>query len=102
MFRLNGILTLDQFQILQTSEFMFHYKHDSVPRTFADSFNTGSAPHSYSTRTTSNYRPIFAQTNNRKFSIKIAGPSVRNNLPVVIRNVTDLSLFKKLFRTHLL
>lgn len=102
LFLLHRILTLDQIRTLQTGEFMFRYKHDSLPHTFADYFSTGSATHSYSTRTASNYRPIFAHTNTRKFSIKIAGPTVWNNLPPNIQNVSHLLLFKKLLRAHLL
>src|SRR5688572_13673796 len=79
LFLLHGILTLDQIRVLQTGEFMFHYRHDLLPQTFPDYFNTGSATHSYSTRTASNYRPIYAPTNTRKFSIKITGPTVSNN-----------------------
>ena len=102
LFLLHGILTLDQIRILQTGEFMFRYKHGLLPNTFTDYFKTGSATHSYSTRTASNYRPIFAHTNTRKFSIKITGPTVWNNLPADILSASHLLLFKKLLRAHLL
>ena len=102
LFLLHGILTLDQIRVLQTGEFMFRYRHDLLPQTFTDYFNTGSATHSYSTRTASNYRPIFAHTNTRKFSIKITGPTVWNNLPANIHGVSHLLLFKKRLCAHLL
>ena len=102
LFLLNGILTIDQIRIFQTGEFMFRYRHGLLPQTFANYFNTGSTIHSYSTRTASNYRPIFAHTNTRKFSIKTAGPAVWNNLSIDIRDAPNLLLFKKRLRAHLL
>jgi hypothetical protein len=102
LFFLNGILKLDQIRILQTGEFMFRYKHGLLPKTFANYFSTGSTIHSYSTRTASNYRPIFAHTNTRIFSIKIAGPTVWNKLPIDIHDAPNILLFKKRLRAHLL
>src|SRR6218665_2437526 len=96
------ILTIEQIRVLQTGVFMFCYKHDLLPKTFADYFNLGSASHSHYTRTASNYRTIFAHMNTRKFSIKVVGPTVWNNLPADITNVPLLHLFKKRLRALVL
>jgi Reverse transcriptase (RNA-dependent DNA polymerase) len=101
LFASHGILTLDQIRILQTEEFMYRYSHDLLPRTFANYFTTGSVIHSHNTRTASAYRTIFAHTNTRKFSIKIAGPKVWNNLPTSVTSAPLVCLFKKRLRAHL-
>jgi len=102
LFSSHHILTIEQIRVLQTGVFMFCYKHDLLPKTFADYFNLGSASHSHYTRTASNYRTIFAHTNTRKFSVKVVGPTVWNNLPADITNVPLLHLFKKRLRAYVL
>ena len=72
LFSLHRILTIEQIRHLQTGIFMFCYKHDFLPKTFADYFNTGSASHSHYTRAASKYRTVFAHTNTRKFSVRVA------------------------------
>jgi len=72
---------------------MFCYKHDLLPKTFTDYFNTGSTSHSHYSRAASIYRIVFAHT--RIFSVKVAGPTVWNNLPADIINVPLFHLFKK-------
>src|SRR6218665_310137 len=96
LFFSHHILTIEQIRVLQTGVFMFCYKHDLLPNTFADYFNLGSVSHSHYTRTASKYRTIFAHTNTRefKFSVKVVGPTVWNNLPADITNVPLLHLFK--------
>src|SRR6218665_1368430 len=95
LFSLHCILTIEQIRLLQTGIFMFCYKHDLLPKTFADYFNTGSASHSHYTRAASKYRTVFAHMNTRKFSVRVAGPTVWNNLPADITNVPFLHSFKK-------
>src|SRR6218665_1109847 len=41
LFSLHRILTIEQIQLLKTGIFMFCCKHDLLPKTFADYFNTG-------------------------------------------------------------
>ena len=63
LFFLHCIVTIDPIRILQTDEFMFGCRPTPrllLPYTFAGYFNPGSPIHSYSDRTTSNYRKIFA------------------------------------------
>src|SRR6218665_469379 len=81
LFSLHRILTIEQIRLLQTGIFMFCYKNELLSKTFADYFNTGLASHSHYTRAASKYRSVFAHTNTRKFSVKVAGPTVSNNLP---------------------
>ena len=77
---------------------MFCYKNDLLPRTLVDYFNTGSDSHSHIT----GQLIIFAHTNARKFSVKVAGPNVWNNLPAEIINVPLFQLFKKRLRAYAL
>ena len=72
---LHRILTIEQILILETGEFMLCYKHDLLPKTFADYFNLCSASHSHYIRAASNYRAILAHTKTRKFYVKVAGPT---------------------------
>ena len=94
LFTLHRILSLEQIRLMQTGEFMYRFKQGLLPTTFIDYFRTGSAIHSYNTRTASNYRTIFAHTNTRIFSIKISGPTVWNSLPSFIINAPTFLYLK--------
>jgi len=94
--------TIEQIRVQQTGVFMFCYKHDLLPKTFGDYFNLGSASHSHYIRTASNYRTILVHTNTRKFSIKVVGSTVWNNLPADITNVPLLHFFKKRLLAYVL
>ena len=94
-------LKLEQIRSLQIGLFMFRYDRNMLPACFKGFFHLGSEYHSYPTRDSCNYRPIYARTNTRAFSIKCTGPKFWNTLPLSVRQAPHLHGFKKALRTYL-
>jgi Reverse transcriptase (RNA-dependent DNA polymerase)/Endonuclease-reverse transcriptase len=95
------LLNIEQIKILQVGEFMYRYDHGLLPPAFSDFFHQGTEIHSHFTRNASSYRPVYAHTNTRLFSIKSAGTTIWNKFPSHIRVASNLLLFKKMLRTFL-
>src|SRR5688572_13410523 len=97
-----NLLNLHQIKTQQIAAFMFGFTHNLLPSDFNDYFQRGSDIHTHYTRSSSNYRPALALSNSRKFSAKHIGPSVWNKIPTEICQATNLYMFKKMLRTHLI
>jgi len=89
------ILRIDQINILQISEFMYKYTYRLLPQAFNNYFTLTSDTHTYSTRQGQSYRGVFARTNTRLFALRSVGPLTWNNIPLTIRRLPNLKLFKK-------
>jgi len=96
------ILTVEQIRIAQVGEFMYRYEHNLLPAVYHKLFLLTSEIHSYPTRSTKLYRQPFAHTNTRLFSIRFAGAKVWNNIPLWIRQLTALQIFKNKLRHYLI
>src|SRR6218665_1574075 len=94
MFQKHGILNIDQIKIFQTSEFMFSFNQGQLPNAFYNYFEVVSEVRSHFTRTANDETTDFSCTNTRRFSLKIDGPNIRNNLPADIRGASNLHLLK--------
>jgi hypothetical protein len=101
LFKLNRVLNIEQIRVQQTAEFMYKYFNNQLPRVFNNYFATISDLNPYPVRSTANVRVAFARTNSRMFSIKCAGPRTWNDIPLTLRNIPNISLFKNKLRTHL-
>lgn len=75
-----------------------------LPPRFSNYFQQVSETHSYMTRsvTKSALKIVFAKTNRRKKTIKIAGPHIWNELPPHIRQCSSLPSFKRHLKIHLI
>src|SRR5688572_14836478 len=69
-------------------------------RVFNNYFTTTSILNPYPVRSAANVRVAFARTNSRMFSIKCVGPRTWNDIPLTIRNLTNISLFKIRLRSQ--
>ena len=84
MFRKHSILKIDQIKnIYQTSEFKFPFNRGQLPKAFSNYSEVVSQVHSHFTRRVNDYRVDFARTNTRRFSMKIAGPNIWNDLLLI-------------------
>ena len=101
IFKLNRVLNIEQIRVQQTAKFMYKYFNNQLPRVFNSYFATISDLNPYPVRSTANVRVAFARTNSRMFSIKCAGPRTWNDIPLTLRNIPNISLFKNKLRTHL-
>ena len=98
LFKSTNILPVKQLQLYQTAEFMYKYYNHNLPSAFSGYYTQVAELTPYYLRSDANFRPSFARTNTRKFSIKIMGPMIWNRLSLNIRTVSSLSLFK--FKVH--
>ena len=62
IFKLYRVLNIEQIRILQTSEFMFKYFHNPLPRVFSNYFTTTSILNPTSVRSVANFRVDYART----------------------------------------
>ena len=58
--------------------------------------------HNYSTRTRDNIRKQFYRLTKCQQAISYAGPLIWNDIPIEIRNLNSLQLFKVHFKKHLI
>jgi len=92
IFKMYRVLSIEQIRIFQTSEFMFKYFHNQLPRVFNNYFTTTSILNPYPVRSAANVRVAVARTNSRMFSIKCVGSRTWNDIPLTIRNLTNISV----------
>src|SRR6218665_100609 len=97
-FKSTNILPVKQLQLYQTAEFMYKYYNHNLASDFSGYYTQVAKLTPYYLCSDANFRPSFARTNTRKFSIKIMGPMIWNRLSQSIRTVSSLCLFK--FKVH--
>ena len=102
LFSILKLLNIEQIKTVQIGEFLYRYEHGLLPLAFRGFFQHGTEIHSYQTRNAKAFRPVFAHTNTRLFSIKSVGTAIWNNLPKDIRDARNLHMFKKMLRLHLI
>ena len=90
-----GILKLDDLYRFETANLMFQYTKNDLPKLFEHMFQQSSHTHSYNTRsvTRKNYNNPPFKTARLKRSFKYQGISIRNNLPLNLKNMS-FSQFK--------
>ena len=93
LFKHYRILKLTQIKQKQLNEFMHRYIFNTLPTNFSNLFTFSSDLHSYNIRNPSLVRTIFARTNSRRFSIRVAGPAAWNALPKDLQSIPNLNLF---------
>src|SRR6218665_3980391 len=102
LFKSNNILPVKQLQLYQTAEFMHRYYIHNLPSAFSGYYTQVAELNPYYLRSDANFRPSFARTNTRKFSIKITGTRIWNRLSLNISTVASLRLFKSKVRSFLM
>jgi len=89
----------------QTSKMIYQFVHNTniLPNSIASLFKKISDVHNFHTRSLDNLCLFihFARLNTRKASLKIYGPILWNKIPVDIRLINSIHLFKKTFITFL-
>jgi Reverse transcriptase (RNA-dependent DNA polymerase) len=96
------LLNIEQIKTLQVGEFMYRYEHGLLPQVFRGFFRLGTEVHSHFTRNAKAYRPLFAHSNTRLFSIKLVGTLTWNKFPLHVRVAPNLQMFKKMLRAYLI
>jgi len=96
------LLKIEQIRIVQIGVFIYRYEHNLLPAIYSHLFLRASEVHSYPTRNSKSYRQPFAHTNTRLFSIRFAGVNVWNSIPLSIRQLPSLYIFKSKLRHYLI
>jgi Reverse transcriptase (RNA-dependent DNA polymerase) len=104
IFRDFKILRIDQIRQYQIGIFMYRYDHGLLPISFQHFFTLIRHIHRYNTRSRNLglYHLPKARTNSRLYSIRSAGARQWNAIPLAIRLLPNLQLFKRRLRTHIL
>ena len=95
------LLKINQIKDLQICEFFFRLEHGLLPSVFQEYLPHASDIHSHFTRNSSAYRPVRAQSNTRRFTVKSYGAQMWNKIPIDIRQSSSLQVFKKRLRVFL-
>jgi len=95
--------SLNQFFLAKLVH-QFFYDSSSLPLTIFTLFNRPSQIHSYQTRAADNLNLFihYSRLDFRKNFIKINAPLLWNKIPLQIREIISIPLFKKQLKAHLL
>ena len=81
---------------------MYNYCNDNVPDIFDGFFQRNSELHSRNTRQSNDFHVRFARLYVRKFSLRIHGVTIWNDIPLYIKHACSLNVFKQMPRKHLI
>jgi hypothetical protein len=95
------ILQPEQIRQLQIGIFMYRYIHNQLPATYKDYFKFRIDIQKRGLRNTNHFYIPFARTNTRLASIKCIGPRTWNSIPLDIRSLPSLRLFKRELSTFI-
>ena len=102
LFKEKGILTLRDMHTLQIAMFVYRATHDMLPSSFNYFFNLNMHIHEHHTRNYDDIHIIRCNTKLRSSCVKIYGAKIWNSIPVIIRTVQSIHIFKRKFKSHLL
>jgi hypothetical protein len=87
-------LTIYGMNSLQCAMFMYSSLNKLLPPIFHSYFKLVAGVHSHNVRSKNNLQTPLAKKNTRRFSIKVRGPTIWNNLPIELRSLASLQTFK--------
>ena len=95
------LLNIYQLNTYFTALFMYSYFNNNLPNYFTNYFTLNKEMHGHNTRSASNIYINYRRTNYRKFSLKIRGAQIWNELPKELRISQSYNSFKKLTRDYI-
>ena len=101
-FLVNDLLNIHQLNKFQICLFMFKYNSGELPNVFIHMFKKTSEIHTFALRSSINYRSDFCGTTFKSFSICCRGPRLYNSLPVHLKSIKSITLFKKCLKSFIL
>jgi hypothetical protein len=102
LFRKLNILSAHNVNRLQVACFMYQAMHNSLPPHYCAMFTKNCLFHSYNTRQSDKVHITTHRLNIKRFTIRIFGPTLWNQLPQHLTQAPNLVTFKRLYRKHLL
>ena len=95
------LLNIYQLNTYFTALFMYSYFNNNLPNYFTNYFTLNKEMHGHNTRSASNIYINYRRTNYGKFSLKIRGAQIWNELPKELRMSQSYNSFKKLTRDYI-
>ena len=96
------LLKISQIRHYQVGIFMYRYLHNLLPPTYQHFFSLNSDIHTHPSRNPYSLYIPFARTNTRLASIRCDGPRKWNDIPLHIRTLPSVHLFKRELRSYIL
>ena len=96
------LLKIDDIRRMQIGEFIYRFNRGLLPPVYKDFFCLTTDRHPYQTRSSGSYHEPYAHTNTRLFSIRCTGAQIWNEIPLSIRQQTNLRSFKHKLRLSIL
>ena len=95
------LLNIYQLNTYFTALFMYSYFNNNLPNYFTNYFTLNKEMHGHNTRSASNIYINYRRTNYGKFSLKIRGAQIWNELPKELRISQSYNSFQKLTRDYI-
>ena len=101
-FKSLNLLNLNNIYKFQILIFMYKSSKKLLPSIFDDYFTNISTIHNYDTRVSAGLYVPFAHYNIRQRSLRVRGPSLWNELPILLRNANSINIFKSKLKKYLI
>ena len=98
LFAMTKLLKLEDLYKYQLGIFMHKVTHSQLPQNMSSMFLCTDKIHSHKLRNQNAYYIQQIRTNTRKSTINFSGPTYWNALPVTLRQIVSIHLFKKKFK----
>ena len=98
----NNVLSVSEINVYMVGILMYNYCNDNMPDIFNGFFQRNSERHNRNTRQSNDFHVRFARLDVRKFSLRIHGATIWNDIPLYIKNASSLNVFKQMLRKHLI
>ena len=98
----NNVLSVNEINVYIVGIFMYNYCHDHLPNLFDGFFQRINEVHDRNTRQSNELHVKFARTDVRKFSLRMHGARIWNDIPMHIKHATSVNVFKQMLKKHLI
>ena len=97
----NKVFSVHEINVYIVGMFMYKYCNNGLPDIFNDFFQRNSEIHNINTRQSNDLHVPFARLDVRKFSLKIHGATIWNDIPMCIKLASSVNVFKQMLRKYL-
>ena len=98
----NNVLSVNEINVYIVGIFMYNYCQDHLPNLFHGFIQRINEVHDRNTRQSNELHVKFARTDVRKFSLRIHGARIWNDIPMYIKHATSVNVFKQMLKKHLI
>ena len=89
----NNVLSVSEINVYMVGIFIYNYCNDNMPDIFNGFFQRNSERHIRNTRQSNDFHVRFARLDVRKFSLRIHGATIWNDIPLYIKKMQVLWMY---------